>query len=308
MTRLTRAISVFEALPGSTRGILWMIFATCNYAATYAIVRHLSSDFTVFQLVFFRSLCGVVFMAPWLIRNGAGVLKTNHFGSYAVRSTLNYGGMLLLVFALATLPLQDVTGLMFTSPLFTVLFVVLILGEGAGPRRWAALIIGFMGAMIIIRPGFQELSLGAIGVIGTSCAYALINVSTKKLAKTDSSNKIVYYDFLLMTALGVLPAIWFWNEVRLEHIVWILAMGVVSALARQGIIRALAVGEASVVMPFNFLKLPFTVCLGFVFFAENPDLLTGIGAAVIFGSSYYIARREAALKARESDKPPPPNV
>lgn len=305
MSQLSRAISVFEALPSSVRGISWMIFATFNYAATYAIVRHLSTDFTVFQLVFFRSLCGVVLMAPWLLKAGVGVLKTDHFGSYAVRSSLNYGGMLLLVFALATLPLQDVTGLMFTSPLFTVLFVALILGEGAGPRRWAALIIGFMGAMVIIRPGFQELSWGALGVIGTSCAYALINVSTKKLAKTDSSNKIVYYDFLLMTALGIGPAIWFWNEVRAEHLVWILAMGIFSALARQGIIRALAVGEASVVMPFNFLKLPFTVCLGFVFFAENPDIWTGIGAAVIFGSSYYIARREAALKAIEAAKPSP---
>ena len=283
-----------------------MIFATANYAATYAVVRHLSNDFSIFQLVFFRSILGVMLMAPWLYTVGVGILKTDHFGSYVYRSILNYGGMVLLIFALANLPLQDVTGLMFTSPLFTVLFVVLFLGERPGIRRWAALLIGFGGVMIIIRPGFQELTWAAIGVVVTSCAYALINVSTKQLAKIDSSNKIIYYDFVLMSAIGLVPATLYWKEVFPEHLVWILAVGIFSALARQGIIRALAVGEASVVMPFNFLKLPFTVCLGVIFFHEHPDIWTGAGALVIFGSSYYIARREAALKVIEAAKTTPP--
>ena len=234
-------------------------------------------------------------MTPWLIHGGLGLLETSRMRTYAWRTTLNYGGMVLLIFGLASLPLQDVTGLMFTSPLFTVLFVVLFLGERAGVQRWIALFVGFFGAMVIIRPGFQELTWAAIGILGTSAGYALINVSTKTLARTDDSNKIIFYDFLLMSLVGLAPAIWYWSEVRLEHVGWIAAMGMVSALARQGVIRALAVGEASVVMPFNFLKLPFTVVLGFVFFAENPDLWTGIGAAVIFASSYFVVRREAAV-------------
>ena len=159
--------------------------------------------------------------------------------------------------------------------------------------------------MIIVRPGFQELSWAALGVLGTSAAYALVNVSTKTLARTDSSNTIVYYDFILMSLLGIVPTILFWSEVRLEHVFWIFVMGVTSALARQGVIRALAEAEASIVMPFNFLKLPFTVLIGFVYFAEDPDLLTGVGAAVIFASTYYIARREAALKVQQNAKPTP---
>jgi drug/metabolite transporter (DMT)-like permease len=143
-------------------------------------------------------------------------------------------------------------------------------------------------------------------VLGTSCAYAVVNVSTKTLARTDSSNTIVFYDFLLLSLLGIVPAILYWSEIRLEHVVGIAAMGVTSSLARQGVIRALAVGEASVVMPFNFLKLPFTVCIGFVWFAENPDIWTGVGAVVIFASTYYIARRETVLKGQTSVKPSPP--
>jgi drug/metabolite transporter (DMT)-like permease len=306
MSRMSNARTVFTALPGTTRGICWMIFATVFYAATYGVVRLLSTDFGVFQLVFFRSIIGVFLMMPWLIGGGIGQLRTPQPVTYAWRSSLNYGGMVFLIVGLSTMQLQDVTGLMFTTPLFTVLFVMLFLREHVGPRRAVALLVGFAGAMIIIRPGFQELTWAALGVLGTSSAYAVVNVTTKTLARTDSSNTIVFYDFLLLSLLGVVPAIIYWSEVRLEHIAWVAAMGVFSSLARQGVIRALAVGEASVVMPFNFLKLPFTVCIGFIWFAENPDLWTGIGAAVIFASTYYIARREAVLKGEAPAKPSPP--
>ena len=299
-------IIVFENLPSSSRGIFWMIFATGFYALTYAVVRYLSNDFGILQLVFFRSVIGVVLMFPWLLSSGMGVLKTKFFTSYSIRSLLNYGGMVLLVFALANMQLQDVTGLMFTTPLFTVLFVVLFLGEKAGLYRWIALLIGFLGTFIIIRPGFQEVTWVALGVLGTSCAYALVNVSTKTLARTESANKIVYYDFLLMSVIGLLPAIYFWHEIKIEHISWIAAVGIFSSLARQCVIRALTNGEASIVMPFNFLKLPFTVCLGLVFFAEHPDLWTGVGAAVIFVSNYFIVRREAIFKPIDPTKTTPP--
>jgi drug/metabolite transporter (DMT)-like permease len=306
MSQMRRAVVVFSALPGTTRGIAWMIFATIFYAATYGVVRLLSTEFGVFQLVFFRSIIGLFLMLPWLIRGGVGQIKTPQPVTYAWRSTLNYGGMVFLIFGLSTMQLQDVTGLMFTTPLFTVLFVTLFLREQVGPRRAIALLVGFAGAMIIIRPGFQELTWAALGVLGTSSAYAVINVLTKTLARTDSSNTIVFYDFFLLSLLGIVPAIIYWSEVRLEHIFWVAVMGICSSLARQGVIRALAEGEASVVMPFNFLKLPFTVCIGFVWFAENPDLWTGIGAAVIFASTYYIARHETVLKSDTTAKPSPP--
>jgi drug/metabolite transporter (DMT)-like permease len=245
-------------------------------------------------------------MMPWLISGGIGQLRTPQPLAYAWRSSLNYGGMVFLIFGLSTLPLQDVTGLMFATPLFTVLFVALFLREPVGPRRAVALLVGFAGAMIIIRPGFIELSWAALGVLVTTAAYAVVNVSTKTLARTDSSNTIVFYDFLLLSLLAIIPAIIYWQEVRLEHVVWVALLGTFSSIARQGVIRALAVGEASVIMPFNFLKLPFTVCIGFIWFAENPDLWTGIGAAVIFASTYYIGRREAVLKKETQVKPAPP--
>ncbi len=297
MTSLSRAVRLFEALPAPTRGIFWMVFASAFYAATYATVHHLASDFDTFQIVWFRSAMGVLLMLPWLMKAGVSTLKTDRFGLYAARTGMNYAGMVMLMWGLAHLQLQTVTGLMFTSPLFTVLFVATILGERVGIRRWSALVVGFIGAMIIIRPGGVDFGLTSLAVLSTSALYALVNTTTKSLATTDDSNKIVFWVFFLMMIVGLGPTIYTWKPIALDHLPWIVALGIFSSAATQGVTRALAVGEASVVMPFNFLKLPFAATLGLVFFAEIPDLWTGIGALVIFASTYYIARREAALRA-----------
>jgi len=297
MTSIKRVTKTFSQLPGNTRGILWMLFASAFYAATYATVRYLSREgFETFQIVFFRSALGVVLLLPWLFKVGIHVMATTKVGTYSIRTGLNFGGMILLMWSLGNLELQVVTGLMFTTPLFTVLFVAVILGEHVGVRRGAALVIGFLGAMVIIRPGFIEISWSMLAVLVTSAAYALVNVTTKTLSVTDSSSKIVLYVFLGMMFLSLGPAAYTWNPIDLKHIPWILALGIFSLLAVQGITRAVAAGEAAVVMPFNFTKLPFAIVLGIFMFSELPDLMTGIGALIIFSSTYYIARREAFLR------------
>ncbi|MEK9929515.1 MAG: DMT family transporter [Rhodospirillaceae bacterium] len=303
MHSIKRLTSTFSDLPGNTRGIFWMLFAAAFYAATYATVRYLSKEgFETFQIVFFRSFLGIIFLLPWLFKSGIQVMKTTKVGTYSIRTGLNFGGMVLLMWALGNLELQTVTGLMFTTPLFTVLFVAIILGEHVGLRRGAALVIGFVGAMVIIRPGYVELSWPMIGVLLTSAAYALVNVTTKTLSVTDSSSKIVLYVFLGMTVLSLGPAIYTWNTIAVSHVPWILGLGLLSLLAVQGVTRALAAGEAAVVMPFNFMKLPFAAVLGVFLFAELPDLMTGVGALIIFASTYYIARREAYLRAQKTEK------
>jgi len=305
MTGMGRAITVFSALPGNARGAIWMVVGSLFYACTYGTVRHLSTDFGTFQIVFFRSLLGVLFMLPWALRVGRAGLRTERHGLYITRCGLNYIGMVLLMWGIASLPIQDVTALMFTGPLFTVLFVALILGEVVGVRRWTALVIGFCGALIIIRPGFAEVSFAALGVLTTSAAYALVNTANKSLARTEESNLIVFYTFVLMMLVGAGPAIWTWRQPPLETIPWILALGAFSSLATQCVVRAISVGEAGFVMPFNFFKLPFSVVIGFMFWAEFPDAWTGLGALVIFSSTWYIAQREAAIRARAAANPPP---
>jgi len=302
----TRGMSAFAALPASTRGALWMTVSAFLYACTYATVRHLSASFNTFEIVFFRSILGVLFMLPWLMHAGLGVLRTKRIGLYSVRVGLNYVGMVCLMYGIARLSLQDVTALMFTVPLFTVIFVAVLLGEKVGTARWWALVVGFAGALVIIRPGFIELSIAAIAVMVTSASYSLVNTATKSLTETEAPNTIVFYVFMLMAVVGVGPAVYGWNMPGWWDAPWILALGAFSSLATLCITRSFAAADASVVMPFNFLKLPFAVMIGFIMFAEAPDLWTFSGAAIIFGSSYYIARREAKANAAAPAAPAAP--
>lgn len=297
---LRRMGTAFEALPGSTRGIFWMVVASFTYACTYAVVRELSGAFTSFQIVFFRSVLGIVFMTPWLLRAGRRALYFNHAGLYWSRTACNYIGMVMLMWGIGRLALQDVTALQFTIPLFTVLFVALILGEKVGVQRWTALLIGFSGALVIVRPGFAEVSLASLAVLGCSALYGLSNVTTKRLTQLDDANAVVFHVFSLMMLVGLVPALWHWVTPTLAQLPWILAMGAFSTLATLSTTRGLAAADASVVMPINFLKQPFAAMLGFIFWAELPDSWTGLGSAIIFGAGWYIARHEGRAKRARS--------
>jgi drug/metabolite transporter (DMT)-like permease len=270
---------LFVALPGSTRGVAWMSLGSLCYACTYAVVRVLSESFDSFQIVFFRSSLGILVMLPWLLRCGLSVLRTERYGLYGARVGLNYVGMVCLMYGIANLTLQDVTALMFT--------------ETVGVARWCALVVGFAGAITIVRPGFVEVGLATFAVLCTSALYSLVNTASKSLTRTEDPNVIVFYVFLLMAVVGIGPALYGWTAPAWGDVPWIIALGVVSSLATVCLTRSFAAADASVVMPFNFLKLPFAVVIGMIWFTEQPDLWTVAGAAVIFSSTYFIARREA---------------
>ena len=288
---------LFGALPGSTRGVAWMTLGSLCYASTYAVVRVLSESFDSFQIVFFRSGLGVLVMLPWLLRSGLSALRTERYGLYGARVGLNYVGMVCLMYGIANLTLQDVTALMFTVPLFTVVFVAMLLGETVGMVRWCALAVGFVGAITIIRPGFVEVGLATFAVLCTSALYSLVNTASKSLTQTEDPNAIVFYVFLMMAMVGVGPALYGWTAPAWGDVPWIILLGAFSSLATVSLTRSFAAADASVVMPFNFLKLPFAVVIGMIWFTEQPDLWTVVGAAVIFSSTIFIARREARRTA-----------
>ena len=265
-----------------------MTLGSLGYACTYAIVRVLSQSFDTFQIVFFRSSLGVLVMLPWLFGAGLSVLRTERYGLYGVRTGLNYVGMVCLMYGIANLTLQDVTALMCTVPLFTVVFVAALLGETVGVVRWCALAVGFAGAVIIIRPGFVELGLATLAVLCTSALYSLVNTASKSLTRTEDPSVIVFYVFVLMTVVGIGPALYRWTAPAWGHVPWIIALGVVSSLATVCLTRSFAAADASVVMPFNFLKLPFAVVIGMIWFTEQPDLWTLVGAAIIFSRASVI--------------------
>ncbi len=178
-----------SALPPVILGPLWMVSAGVGYTLASACTRALSDDYSTIQLAFLRCLIAVPFFVPMLIRNGIGVMKTTVFPMHLLRAVLTYGAMLTWFFAVSVIPVSDYTALLYAQPIFTILFAMYFLGQKAGPRTWVAVAAAFVGAMIILRPGFQVINLGMIAALSTGILFAAINTTVKIMSRTDSSTR-----------------------------------------------------------------------------------------------------------------------
>lgn len=279
----------------ASRAVLWMLLAAATFAAMNAVVRLLSHYMHPFQVVFFRNLSGFAFMVPWLVHSGLGALRTSNQRLYISRSLLSLLSMLCWFTALAMMPLAEATALSFTTPLFATVAAVLVLHEVVRARRWTATVVGFVGAMIVLRPGFGGLGLPQLLVLASAAIHGLATVLVKQLSRAESANAIVTYMTLYIIPLSLVPALFVWATPALEAWPWIAAIGALGTLGHQALTRAFAAADASAIMALDYAKLPFVALIAWLAFGEVPDLWTWIGAAVIIGSTVYIAQREAAL-------------
>lgn len=272
-----------------------MIGACFCFAAMNGIIRYLAAEMHSFEIVFFRNLAGFAFMVPWLLRTGFSGLRTDFHRLYLGRSFMGLLSMLAWFSALAMMPLAEATALSFTAPLFATIFAVILLGEVVRARRWTATVIGFLGAMIVLRPGFIELGTAHALVIASAALAGFNATLVKQLTRTESANAIVTYMTLYIIPMSLIPALFVWVMPPWHTVPWIVLLGLVATLGHQALTRAFAATDTSLVMSFDFGRLPFVAVIAWLAFDESPDIWTWIGAAVIVGSSVYIARRESTL-------------
>jgi drug/metabolite transporter (DMT)-like permease len=208
-----------------------------------------------------------------------------------------YTAMVMLFFAWGKMPIADVFALQFTIPLFTILLAVLILKQQTDRQAWAACLIGFCGALIVMRPGVVELTMAAAAAIASALMSAGSNTTIKLLTRTESVGTITVYSNLLMLPLALVPSLFVWVTPTLTQVPWIIGAALFSAVG--GLCFTLAVGaaDARVVQPFQFTRMIFAAVIGYWMFFELPDFWTWVGAAVIFGASYYIVLREAKKRS-----------
>ncbi|WP_232315207.1 DMT family transporter [Oceanibaculum pacificum] len=283
-------------MPAPMRGALMMLVATAAFACMHASIRAASTGLHPFEIAFFRNFFALFFLLPVLMRTGFGVLRTQRLGLYVLRGTLNTAAMLAFFFALSITPLVQVTALSFTAPLFATLGAALILGEMVRGRRWAAILIGFAGTLVILRPGLVALDTGSMLVIGSSAMWALAILCIKKLSATETSVAITVYMALVMAPLTGLAALPFWQWPSGEQYLMLGFIALLGTIAQTCMNQALHEADASAVLPFDFAKLIWTSILGYVLFFEIPDLWTYVGGAMIFGAATYIGIRESRLK------------
>jgi len=275
-------------LPPVVAGPAWMILAGTGYTLASVCTRELSSDYSTAQLAFMRAVIAIAFIAPMIARNGISAMKTTVFPIHAVRACLTYGGMMCWFYAVSVIPISDYTALLYIQPIFTILLAMLILGEKAGPRTWGAIAVAFAGALIILRPGFQEINLGMLAALATGVLFAGVNTCMKTLSRTDTAAVMVAYVSILMLVFSAVPAWLYWTDPVWSDGPAILGVGVFALLGQYSITRAIAVADARVVQPFDFSRLITAAIIGWVVFGESSDIYTWIGALVIFCASYYV--------------------
>jgi drug/metabolite transporter (DMT)-like permease len=285
----------FVSLDSSLRGAVLMVGACAGFAAMMAIVRRVSPEIHPFEAAFFRNLLGTIFILPWIFQAGRDALRTGRPAMHVMRSVCGLAAMLLLFTALSMLPLADVTALSFTAPLFATIGAALLLSEHVGARRWTATLVGFFGALVIIRPGAGTFTGASLVALASAVAIAAAQLSVKSLSRTEHPNAIVLIMGLLMTPMSLLPAAFVWTWPNWSTFLWLLLMGLVATIGQVFLVRAMQAADASAVMPFDFSRLIFASALGWLMFGERPDAWTWVGAAIIVAATVYIARREANL-------------
>ena len=287
-----------NTLPAPLRGALWMVLSAFFFAILGALVRHLSKEIHPFEIAFFRTFGILIIMLVWKGR-GLKNLQVQQFKLHMARAGFGTAAMLMMFSAFALMPIADVTALTFTAPLFTTIGAAVFLGEVLKARRIAATLIGFIGAMIILRPGIQDFDTPALLALGAAASVSGTMLCIKGLSRTESSNAIVFLNALMMTPLSLIPALFVWTMPAWETLALLLGTGVGGFCIQQCLTRAFAATEATAVLPFDFSRLLFTALLGYVVFSELPDIWTWVGGALVMASVVYIARRESQLAKKE---------
>jgi drug/metabolite transporter (DMT)-like permease len=286
-------------LPPNLRGILWValsgvLFALLN-VFTLIPAQHLNS----YVMAFLRYCAGMLILLPLILRLGVHRSFHSHRkGLHVSRGVIHACGMFLWFAGLPLTGLAEITALGFTGPIFVTIGAALFLGEDVRLRRWAAVLVGFGGAMIIIRPGVAEIGLGAIFILISTPVFSASNLMAKALARTDSAETIVVWQHVVIVLCAAPVAIWFWQTPSWTDLLWFFAAGLCGTGGHICQQRGYQIAEITLLQPIGFLSLIWNTLLGYFLFFQQPDIWTFVGAAVIFASAMYISHREAVRRAQ----------
>ncbi|MCS4280350.1 drug/metabolite transporter (DMT)-like permease [Stenotrophomonas rhizophila] len=289
-----------RALPVATplRAALLMLGSTLAFGLMAIAIRYATRYVPTQEVAFFRNAFGLLALLPMLIRPGSAPLKTQQLPRYFLRSAIGLASMLCAFWAIGHLPISQAISLSYSTPLFVTIAAVLWLGETVRMRRWAAVIIGFIGVLIIVRPGSTSFTPGTLVAVGAAVLSSLVAIQIKQLTRVDSADTVVFYTYVFWVPLSLVPALFVWVWPTGLAWVWLVATGVLGTLGQLLWTRALRLGEVSALTPISFMQLPLVSVLGWLLFNEALDRWTVIGAGIILGANAYIAHREAVLARR----------
>lgn len=281
-----------------------MLGSTLFFALMAVTIRLASESLHTFEIAFFRNFFGLIGALPLLVRHGPGLLKTSQLPRYVFRCVIGVCSMFAGFWAIGHLPLAQAVSLSYSTPLFVTIAAVWWLGETVRARRWLAVVVGFVGVLVIVRPGTAGFSAGSLVAVLAAVLGGIVSVQIKQLSRTEPADRIVFYTTLLWVPLSLGPALTVWEWPQGIAWLWVVAAGLLGTGGHMLWTRALKLGDVSALTPISFMQLPIVAVAGWMLFGEGLDRWTAVGAAIIFGANAYIAHREARLARRHATAAP----
>ena len=275
-----------------------MLGSTLSFGFMALAIRYATAYVPTQEVAFFRNAFGLVALLPMLMRPGRTPLKTQQLPRYFLRSVIGLASMLCAFWALGHLPMAQAISLSYSTPLFVTIAAVLWLGETVRMRRWAAVVIGFIGVLVIVRPGTGSFSAGSLVAVAAAVLSSIVAIQIKQLTRVDSADTVVFYTYVFWVPLSLIPALFVWVWPTGTAWLWLALTGVLGTLGQLLWTRALRLGDVSALTPISFMQLPLVSVMAWLLFGEALDRWTVIGALIILGSNAYIAHREAVLARR----------
>ena len=272
-----------------------MIISGLFFVLMHSAVKYLSKEVHIFEIAFFRCALVIFVLAPVIIQQGKTIFITKQPKMQFLRIITNSLAMLCFFYGISTTPLAQLTTLGFTVPIFATILAVIFMKEKIRLRRTTALIIGFIGTIVVMRPDIS-IELGALLIIFSSFLWSICLIFIKKLTQTDSAVTISLYFGIGMIPATFILAFPVMEAIDMRQFTILVFIAITGTLAQTIMNTALKKGELALLLPFDFLRLIWSVLIGYVLFAEEPTFTLWIGGFLIIGSTTYIAWREAKLK------------
>lgn len=277
-----------------------MIGALLSFSFMAISVRELSSSMGAFEIQFFRTSVGLIILIPFMVRHPEALYATARMDVHFLRNSVHFAATFAWTLGIALLPLAQVFALEFTTPIWTTMLAIVFLSERLTLPRTIAVIGGFIGILVIVRPGVTVFNPASLLVLGAAIGYAINIVATKFLTRTTPALTIIFYMALMQLPMTFIAAMFYWTPPAWGDAPWIIAIGICGLSAHYCLARALNLADATITMPIDFARLPLIAIIGYLFYSEGFDVFVLMGGAIIVAVNYYAVRKEGVMRKHKN--------
>ena len=272
-----------------------MLFSGLLFVGVTVIVRHLGTDMPAVEAALIRYVFGLIFLIPMIIKFPWRGLSRNILTLYSLRGLAHGGAVMLWFYAMARIPIAEVTAVGYTTPIFTAVGAVLIFRERIHARRFSAILIGFIGMLVILRPGLETVQAGSLAQVVAALCFAVSYLFTKKLTYSESPTNILVMLSIVCTLVLLPGGIMQWRDPTATELFWLALTALFATCGHYAMTRSFAAASLTVTQPFSFLQLVWAVAFGFLLFGETPDIWVIAGGLIIVCAVTYLTYRESIV-------------